>query len=54
MKEIVVRQKVNTVNELKQFVDEAFIYAAEQFGWDKFIYEGYIENDMHVIIIKEN
>lgn len=53
MRKIKVRKQVNDKDELKLFVDEALLYAVNEFGWDNFIAEAYLENDTHVILFVE-
>ena len=53
MRKIKVKKQVNNTDELKLFVDEALLYAVNEFGWDNFIAEAYVEDDTHVILFVE-
>ena len=53
MRKMIVKKKVDTMDELKLFIDEALIYAADKFGWDKFIASASIEDGIHTILIVE-
>lgn len=53
MRKIKVKKQVNNTDELKLFVDEALLYAVNEFGWDNFIAEAYVEDNTHVILFVE-
>lgn len=53
MRKMIVKRKCSSEDELRYWVDDIFTFAGKEFGWDKFIFSGHVEDDYHVLVVIE-